>query len=138
MKAMLLLCARRSKSRVVLAARNVHKSFMYACALLDLLPEWLYGEGETSLCSCPVRAAELDAALHGMDEPPCAVYITSPDYLGGIQDVASLAAVAHSHGVPLIVDNAHGASLGSCRRTRIRSRSARTCAATARTRRSPC
>ena len=32
----MLLCSRRSKSRTVLAARNVHKSFMYACALLDL------------------------------------------------------------------------------------------------------
>ena len=43
-KAMLLLAARRSKSRVVLAARNAHKSFIHACALLDLLPEWLYPE----------------------------------------------------------------------------------------------
>ena len=110
-KAMLLLCARRSKSRKVLAARNVHKSFMHACALLDLLPEWLYGEGERSLCSCPVSAAELERALSGMDEAPCAVYITSPDYLGGMQDVRALALIAHAHGVPLIVDNAHGAYL---------------------------
>ena len=110
-KAMLLLCARRSKSRTVLAARNVHKSFMYACALLDLIPEWLCGEETSSLCSCPVGAEELERALSGMDEMPCAIYITTPDYLGGMQDVRALAGVAHAHGVPLVVDNAHGAYL---------------------------
>ena len=46
-----------------------------------------------------------------MAEPPCAVYITSPDYLGGVQDIAALAEAAHEFGVPLLVDNAHGAYL---------------------------
>ena len=110
-KAMLLLCARRSKSRTVLAARNAHKSFLHACALLDLLPDWLYPESGGGLCSCPVSPAGLRSALRGMSEKPCAVYITSPDYLGGMQDVAALAAMAHEYGVPLIVDNAHGAYL---------------------------
>ena len=41
----------------------------------------------------------------------CAVYITSPDYLGGVQDIAALAEVCHARGVPLLVDNAHGAYL---------------------------
>ena len=111
-KAMLLLAARRSKSRVVLAARNAHKSFVHACALLDLLPEWLYPEpGAGSLCACPVTADGLRRALDALEEPPCAVYITSPDYLGGIQDIKALAAVAHEFGVPLLADNAHGAYL---------------------------
>lgn len=110
-KAMLLLCARRSKSRKILAARNVHKSFVYACALLDLCPEWLYPAAEGSLCSCPITAAQLRERLGGMSELPCAVCVTSPDYLGGMQDIAALAAVAHEFGVPLIVDNAHGAYL---------------------------
>ena len=111
-KAMLLLCARRAKSRVILAARNAHKSFIHACALLDLLPEWLYPDGGAgSLCACPVTPEALRRALDELSERPCAVYITSPDYLGGMQDVAALAAVAHEYGVPLLVDNAHGAYL---------------------------
>lgn len=111
-KAMLLLAARRSKSRVVLAARNAHKSFIHACALLDLLPEWLYPEsGAASLCTCPVTPEGVRAAISNMAEPPCAVYITSPDYLGGVQDIAALAEAAHEFGVPLLVDNAHGAYL---------------------------
>lgn len=110
-KAMLLLCARRSKSRKILAARNVHKSFVYACALLDLCPEWLYPVAAGSLCSCPITAQQLREHLAGTDELPCAVYVTSPDYLGGMQDIAALATAAHEFNVPLIVDNAHGAYL---------------------------
>ena len=40
-----------------------------------------------------------------------AVYLTSPDYLGGMADLAVLAAVAHRYGSLLLVDNAHGAYL---------------------------
>ena len=111
-KAMLLLCARRSASQRILAARNVHRSFVHACALLGLQPVWLRGETPSaSLCSCRVTPAELRRALEAMDEPPVAVYITSPDYLGAMQDVPALAGVSHAFGVPLIVDNAHGAYL---------------------------
>ena len=110
-KAMLLLAARRSRSRLVLAARNAHKSFLHACALLGLEPCWLYPERGGALCACPVTPAGLEKVLASLEEPPCAVYITSPDYLGGIQDIPALAAVAHAHGVPLLVDNAHGAYL---------------------------
>ncbi len=42
---------------------------------------------------------------------PIAVYITSPDYLGNIADIAALSKVCKACGVPLIVDNAHGAYL---------------------------
>lgn len=96
----------------VLAARNVHRSFIHAAALLGLEVEWLWPEdGRASLCACPVTAEELERALSAMERPPCGVYITSPDYLGNLQDVAALAAAAHRHGVPLLVDNAHGAYL---------------------------
>lgn len=40
-----------------------------------------------------------------------AVYITSPDYLGGMADIAALAQVCHRRGTVLLVDNAHGAYL---------------------------
>lgn len=110
-KAMLLLAARRSRSRLVLAARNAHKSFLHACALLGLEPRWLYPERNGALCACPVTPAGLEKVLASLEGPPCAVYITYPDYLGGMQDIPALAAVAHAHGVPLLVDNAHGAYL---------------------------
>ena len=92
---------------VVAAARNVHKSFVYAAALLDFAPLWLWPEGANpSICSCPVTARGLEAVLAAMDAPPAAVYVTSPDYLGNCQDIAALAAVCHARGTVLAVDNA--------------------------------
>jgi len=96
---------------VVLAARNVHKSFIHACALLDIDAEWLYPESGSYICSCSVSCAELEEKLGSMAAPPIAVYITSPDYLGGISDISGISRVCVRHGVPLIVDNAHGAYL---------------------------
>ncbi len=96
---------------VVLAARNVHKSFVHAAALLDFEPVWLWPEEDASLCACPVTAAGLDQRLAALDAPPAAVYVTSPDYLGNLQDVPALAEVCRRHGTLLLVDNAHGAYL---------------------------
>ncbi len=97
---------------VVVAARNVHKAFVYAAALLDLEVVWLAPEGDArSLCSCRITAETLERALAGMEAPPCAVYVTSPDYLGGRADISALAEVCHAHGTILAVDNAHGAYL---------------------------
>ena len=94
----------------ILAARNAHKSFLHGCALLGLEPVWLHPDEPSPLCSCPVSPEALGRALDA-GERPCAVYITSPDYLGGVQDIPALAKVCHARGVPLLVDNAHGAYL---------------------------
>ena len=41
-----------------------------------------------------------------------AVYLTSPDYFGVCSDIGAICRVAHAHGVPVLVDNAHGTHLG--------------------------
>lgn len=96
---------------VIFAARNVHRSFIHACALLDLDVEWIYPRERQHLCSCTVEAETLDRMLKTAKAMPRAVYVTSPDYLGQTADIASIANVCHAHGVPLCVDNAHGAYL---------------------------
>ena len=108
--AMLCLALQKSKSRVVLAARNAHKSFLHAAALLDADVRWLWPQ-PYSLLRCPVTPDMLEAALAAQPEAPAAVYVTSPDYLGNVQPVSQLAEVCHARGVPLLVDNAHGAYL---------------------------
>ena len=114
-RTMLALIARnvpqRGEKTRVLAARNVHKSFLSAVALLDVEVDWLYPTVEESYLSCTVTAEGLERALAACTEKPAAVYITSPDYLGNVADVKALAAVCHAHGVYLLVDNAHGAYL---------------------------
>ncbi len=94
----------------ILAARNVHKSFVSAAVLLDLEVEWLYSE-QNQLLSCPITPEQVERALTEAESLPIALYLTSPDYPGNIADVSALAKVCHDHGVLLLVDNAHGAYL---------------------------
>ncbi len=98
-------------SATVVAARNVHKAFVYAAALLDFEVVWLWPEENRSLCGCPVTVEGLEATLKELPCPPAAVYLTSPDYLGGMAEISALAEVCHRYGTVLAVDNAHGAYL---------------------------
>ena len=90
----------------IAAGRNAHKVFLSAVTLLDVDVAWIAGH---SYLSCKIDAGTLEAVIEA--ERPTAVYVTSPDYLGNITDVAALAEVAHRHDCLLLVDNAHGAYL---------------------------
>lgn len=99
----------RGKAPLIAAARNVHKSFLSAAAILDLQIAWLYpAEGESYL-SCSLTPTKVGEFLQ--QHQPAALYVTSPDYLGNMADVKSLAAICHRHDCLLLVDNAHGAYL---------------------------
>lgn len=112
-KAMLniALQASFSKKPYIIAARNVHKTFIFGCALLGIDVKWLYAKDGCSLCECPTDGSELEKILCECKEKPIGVYLTSPDYLGNIQDIKSISSVCKKYGVPLLVDNAHGAYL---------------------------
>ncbi len=107
----LLSAKTQGRKPVIFAGRNAHKTFLSACALLDADVRWLYPKDGNSLISCAIDRETLEKALSEATENPAAVYITTPDYLGNLVDVKALAAVCHRHGVPLLVDNAHGAYL---------------------------
>ena len=112
-KAMLMLATQNAKEKpLILAARNAHKAFIYGAALLDIDVEWLYPEPFSHLCRCEISAEMLKNHLQKMERKPCAVYITSPDYLGQTSDIRALSEVCKEFSLPLLVDNAHGAYLG--------------------------
>lgn len=114
-RAMLFLASLHAKqsgrSFKVLAGRNAHKTFLSAAALLDVDVDWLLPDAPDSYLSCPIDAEGLDRTLQRMADKPTAVYLTSPDYLGHVVDVAAVASVCHRHGALLLIDNAHGAYL---------------------------
>lgn len=107
-RAMLYLAVTGQQGRTcVLAGRNAHKVFVYTAALLDFDIVWLGIEGDYHTCTVTPKQVEREIQrCH-----PCSVYLTSPDYLGNIADIAAISEVCHRYGVLLLVDNAHGAYL---------------------------
>ena len=110
-----LLAKSNGKKNKILAARNVHKSFLSAAALVDIEVDF-FGYGEDYL-SAQITPRELSEIIDREKVPPVAVYITSPDYLGRMQDVKGIADVCHERGILLLVDNAHGAYLAFLERS---------------------
>lgn len=97
-------------SRVVVQ-RNVHSSVIDGLVLSGMRPTFVAPELDPELgIAHGLTPRSLATAL---DETPEAVaaLVVSPTYFGACADVAALAEVAHSRGVPLVVDEAWGAHL---------------------------
>lgn len=108
-----MLAAACGVGRSFICARNAHRAVMNSAVLLDLEPCWFYPEYEDgSVVSGNITADAVEKAIFRYAEKnPACVYITSPDYLGRLAPVKKIAEVCHKHGLPLVVDNAHGAYL---------------------------
>ena len=96
----------------ILMARNSHKSACHAlilggCDPVFVTPEILPGPEYCGISGgiLPERIRELLERYPDIR----AVFITSPTYEGVVSDIRGIAEEAHRHGVPLIVDEAHGA-----------------------------
>lgn len=95
----------------VIAARNCHKSVYHAIELGGLQVHWIappvledYGVYGS------VTPEQLGAALRACPQAKC-VILTSPTYEGVVSDILNLSFLCHFYGVPLMVDEAHGAHL---------------------------
>lgn len=96
----------------LLMVRGCHKSAYHAAYLRKLKIQYLCpGVQQEFGCNLPAAAEEVEQAL-AKDDEIRAVLIVSPTYEGMVADVAGIAAAAHKRGLPLIVDEAHGAHLG--------------------------
>jgi orn/lys/arg decarboxylase, major region len=105
-----MLAVMKSENRIVFAARNVHRAFLNAAALLDMEVEWILPEYSSGILSGEIDPEIIEGKLKNCGRPSC-VYITSPDYTGKIADIRAIADVCGKYGSRLIVDNAHGAHL---------------------------
>ncbi len=112
-KAMLTLVSERKDGQrpVIFAGRNAHASFVRAAALLDVDVVWMQDDWQEHLCECRITPRDIHRAIVQQKRLPCAVYVTSPDYLGNMLDIGDLARACRKYNIPLIVDNAHGAYL---------------------------
>ena len=92
----------------LLMSRNSHKSAYHAAYLRELNTISLMPAATEFGISGSISPASVEQALQ--ENPGIgAVFITSPTYDGIVSDIQAIAGIAHSHNLPLIVDEAHGA-----------------------------
>lgn len=113
-----------SAKRILLIARNCHKAVYHAAYLNRMPVRYLYpdtieeydlaGRIEPETVRREIMLVLWERNLH--PERAAAVIagivITSPTYDGICSDIRAIAQIAHTYGIPLIVDEAHGAHLG--------------------------
>ncbi|HBA49729.1 MAG TPA: decarboxylase [Lachnospiraceae bacterium] len=96
----------------ILMARNCHKSAYHAAYLRHLKVSYLYSDCLAAYGIWDaVKPEQVRRALEAAEDIR-AVLIVSPTYEGRIADVSEIAGIVHAKGIPLIVDEAHGAHLG--------------------------
>lgn len=96
----------------ILMSRNCHKSAYHGAYLRNLTISYLYPRvlEEYDIFDA-VTPGQVQDALEA--EPDIgAVLLVSPTYEGRISDIREIAQIVHEKGIPLIVDEAHGAHLG--------------------------
>lgn len=105
----LAVCA---KEEILIVQRNVHKSIIHGLMLAGakavfLPPRW---DIESGLAT----GVNLMDVVAAMDRYPTAkgVLLSNPNYYGMGINLAEIASVVHSRGIPLLVDEAHGAHFG--------------------------
>lgn len=96
----------------LLICRNCHRSVYHAAYLRNLTLNFLYPEllADYDICEA-VRPRQVKQAL-AENRDIGAVLVVSPTYEGRIADIGEIARIVHEKGIPLIVDEAHGAHLG--------------------------
>ena len=105
----------------IIIARNCHKSVYNGVKLFGLEPvfvepeylelELLESEAKCKSCIYGEITLKQIKELVEQHQQLCAVVITSPTYEGIVSDVAGIKKVLKPYGIPLIVDEAHGAHL---------------------------
>lgn len=106
------ICACVPKGGRLIAARNCHKSVYNAIALTECESVFMMPETDPQNGICyGITAAQVEKAL-SENPDALAVVITSPTYEGVVSDIGKISKVTRKYGVPLIVDEAHGAHFG--------------------------
>ncbi len=96
----------------ILMARNCHKAAYHAVYLRNLTVSYLYpAVMEEYDINEAITPGQVREALD-RESDIGAVLLVSPTYEGRIADVEKIAQIVHEKGLPLIIDEAHGAHLG--------------------------
>lgn len=92
----------------LLVPRNVHKSIMSAIVFAGAIPIFIHPEVDKELgISHGISAESVEKALQ---EHPDAkgLLVINPTYFGFAADLKKIVDISHKHGIPVVVDEAHG------------------------------
>ena len=104
-----MLLATSEAGKRFLVDRNVHRSVPAGLSLAGSGALWLSERRiPTWEIPAPVSAEEIESALD-TEKNIAAVFITSPNYYGLAAPVEEIARLCKERGIPLLVDEAHGA-----------------------------
>jgi arginine/lysine/ornithine decarboxylase len=95
----------------ILVARNCHKSVYNGILLRGLQAVYLYPTTEPEFGLCGSISPESVKEALAANPDVQAVVLTSPTYDGILSDIEKISRIVHQYGLPLIVDEAHGAHL---------------------------
>lgn len=108
----LILTVCSEPGRLLILQRNVHKSVIHGLMLAGARAVFLEPQIDPGSGLAVAPSAEtVQAALAAYPEA-AGVLVTLPNYYGMGIDLAPLAQACHTSGVPLLVDEAHGAHYG--------------------------
>lgn len=112
------------RGRKLIAARNCHKAVYHAAFLNRLELEYLYPpvleefgltggiSGAQAEEKIKEIAAREEVSLEKISTLIAGIVVTSPSYEGILSDMEGIVKAAHSYGIPVIADQAHGAHFG--------------------------
>ena len=118
------IAALSDRGKKLIMARNCHKAVYHGAFLNHLETEYIYPKMiEEFGISDGITAQQVEDKIQEIilregisDEQAgkliAGIVVTSPTYDGILSDVNSIVKIAHNYGIPVIVDQAHGAHFG--------------------------
>jgi arginine decarboxylase len=95
----------------ILVPRNVHKSVMTAIILSGAHPVFIHPEIDPNIGIAHGVSAEMVGQMLELHPDVKAVLLINPTYFGVSADLKSIVEIAHARGIPVLVDEAHGAHI---------------------------
>ncbi|PQP96781.1 arginine decarboxylase-like [Prunus yedoensis var. nudiflora] len=105
-----------SPGEILILPRNSHISAISAMVLSGAVPKYIIPDYNFDWdIAGGVTPSQVETAIKEVEkegQKPAAVLVTSPTYHGICCDLSEITQLCHSRGIPVIVDEAHGAHLG--------------------------
>ncbi|KAK1582377.1 hypothetical protein Q3G72_014426 [Acer saccharum] len=115
-KKRILIMGTCSPGDYLILPRNSHKSAISSLVLSGAIPKYIIPEYSYDWdIPAGVMPSQVENAIKELEKEgkkAAVVFVPSPTYHGVCSKLSEISEVCHNHGIPLIVDEAHGAHFG--------------------------